>query len=107
MECEKCGKQEMCCQGSGKSTHRTELEKKNLIKRLNIIEGQVRGISQMIENDRYCADILVQIAAVNNSLKSLGNHVLENHLKTCVAYDIQMGNLDILDDVMKLIKKLQ
>ena len=107
MGCEKCGKCEMCCQNSGKTTHRTEEEKKDLTKRLNIIEGQVRGINQMIENDRYCADVLIQIAAANKALKSLGNQVLENHLKTCVAYDIQMGNLDILDDVMLLIKKLQ
>lgn len=92
---------------SKRKTHRTEEEKKNLTKRLNIIEGQVRGINQMIANDRYCDDILVQIAAVNKSLQTLGNSILENHIKTCVIHDIQMGNLDILDDVMKLIKKLQ
>ncbi len=104
MECNKC---EKCCKQNGKSTHRTDEEKKNLTKRLNIIEGQVRGINQMIEDDRYCDDVLVQIAAVNKALKSLGNHILESHLKTCVAYDIQMGNLDILEEVMLLIKKLQ
>ena len=82
-------------------------EKKKLINRLNIIEGQVRGIKQMITDDRYCDDVLVQIAAVNQSLKSLGNYVLENHLKTCVTREIQKGNLDILEEVMKLIKKLQ
>lgn len=100
----KCGK---CCKQNGRSTHRTEEEKKKLTKRLNIIEGQVRGINQMIADDRYCDDVLVQIAAVNKALKSLGNHILENHLKSCVAYDVQMGNLDILEDVMLLIKKLQ
>ena len=82
-------------------------KKKELTKRLNIIEGQIRGINQMIADDRYCDDVLVQIAAVSKSLKSLGNQILESHLNTCVAYDVQMGNLDILEDVMLLIKKLQ
>ncbi len=104
MSCEKCGK---CCMQSGKSTHRTEEEKKNLTKRLNIIEGQVRGINQMIADDRYCDDVLIQIAAACKSLQTLGNSILESHLKTCVAYEIQMGNLDILDDVVTIIKKMQ
>lgn len=96
-----------CEMQNRKSTKREEEEKKKLIKRLNIIEGQVRGIKQMITDDRYCDDVLVQIAAVDKSLKSLGNHMLENHLKTCVTRDIQKGNLDILEEVMLLIKKLQ
>ena len=104
MNCEKCGK---CCKQNMKSTHRTEEEKKSLTKRLNIIEGQVRGINQMIADDRYCDDVLIQIAAACKSLQTLGNSILESHLKTCVAYEIQMGNLDILEDVIKLIKKLQ
>lgn len=104
MGCENCGK---CCQGCQRTMHRSEEEKKVLTKRLNIIEGQIRGINQMIADDRYCDDILVQITAVENALKSLGNNILESHLKTCVAYDVQMGNLEILDDVMQLIKKIQ
>lgn len=100
MECEKCNKDR-------KSTYRTEEQKKELTKRLNIIEGQIRGINQMISDDRYCDDVLIQIAAVDKSLKSLGNYMLENHLKTCVSRDIQNGNLDILEEVMQLIKKLQ
>lgn len=97
--CEKCE--------NSRSTHRTEEVKKDLTKRLNIIEGQIRGINQMVANDRYCGDVLIQIAAVDKALKSLGNQILESHLKSCVAYDIQNGNMDILDDVMILIKKLQ
>ena len=104
MNCEKCGK---CCMQNVRTTHRTEEEKKNLTKRLNIIEGQVRGINQMIADDRYCDDVLIQIAAISKSLQALGNSILENHLQSCVAYEIQMGNLDILDDAMQLIKKLQ
>ena len=104
MECNKCGK---CYEKNRRSTHRTEAEKKKLIKRLNIIEGQVRGINQMICDDRYCGDVLIQISAVSKALKSLGNNILENHLKTCVVNDVQMGNLDILEDVILLIRKFQ
>lgn len=99
-----------CCESNKeniRSTKRSEEVKKNLTKRLNIIEGQIRGINQMVANDRYCGDILVQIAAVNKALQSLGSQMLEGHLKSCVAHDIQNGNLEILDDVMLLIKKLQ
>ena len=90
-----------------KSTQRTEEEKKNLRKRLNVIEGQVRGINQMIANDRYCDDVLVQIAAVSKALQTVGNSILENHLKTCVTREIKEGNLSILEEVMHMIKKLQ
>ena len=93
-----------CCK---KSTYRSDEEKNKLIKRLNIIEGQVRGINKMVLDDRYCDDILIQIAAVNNALKSLGNSILQNHLKTCVVNNIQNGKLDILDELMLIIKKLQ
>lgn len=90
-----------------KHIYRSDETKKELTKRLNVIEGQIRGISQMIVEDRYCDDILNQIIAASNALRSLGNQVLENHLKTCVTHDIQIGKTDILDDVMQIIKKLQ
>ena len=79
----------------------------DLIKRLNIIEGQIKGLNQMIQTDRYCDDILIQVAAVDKALKSFGNNVLESHLNNCVSYEIQMGNLEVLEDTMLLIKKLQ
>ena len=104
MSCKTCNK---CCVQSKKTTHRSEEEKKKLTRRLNIIEGQIRGINQMIADDRYCNDVLIQIAAVINAMKGLGNNILESHLKSCVSYEIQMGNLDILDEVITLIKKLQ
>ena len=104
MGCNKCEKNST---KKEKSTHRTQEEKRNLIKRLNIIEGQVRGIKQMIEDDRYCDDVLIQISAVNKAVQTIGNRILENHMKTCVVRDIQNGNVDIVEDVMKLINKLQ
>ncbi len=104
MNCTNCKKSD---KANKRSTHRTEEEKKKLTKRLNIIEGQIRGINQMITDDRYCGDVLIQISAVNKSLQTLGNSILENHMKTCVTHDIQNGNLEILEEVMQLIKKLQ
>ncbi len=89
-----------------KTKYRTEEEKKHLIKRLKIIEGQVRGVNQMIEDNRYCDDILIQISAITESLKSLGNEILKNHLSTCMVEDIQNNKLDVIDEVMDLFKRL-
>lgn len=94
------------CENCTRSKHRTEEEKKNLERRLKIIEGQIRGIRQMIIEDRYCDDILIQISAVNKSLKSLGNEMLKSHLSTCVVEDIQQNKLEIIDDVMDLFRRL-
>lgn len=94
------------CKNCSKSKHRTELEKKKLQTRLKTIEGQVRGISQMIEDDRYCDDVLIQISAVNKSLKSVANEILKSHLSTCVVKDIKNNELEIIDEVMDLIRRL-
>lgn len=90
-----------------KKTKKRTLEEKNYLKkRLKTIEGQVRGIIGMIDDDRYCDDILIQISAVNKSLKSLGSELLKNHLSTCVIQDIKDDKLEIIDEVMELIKRL-
>lgn len=89
-----------------KSKHRKDEEKKYLKTRLNKIEGQVRGISLMIDNDRYCDDILTQISAIEKSLKSLGNEILRNHLSTCVVNEIKNDNLEIINEIMNLIRRL-
>ena len=86
--------------------HRTEEEKEVLIKRLSRIEGQVRGIKKMIEDDRYCDDSLIQVSAINNSLKSLGNEILKSHLSTCVVEDLKNDNLDVIDDIIDLFRRL-
>ena len=91
---------------SNKSKHRNEDEKKNLDRRLKIIAGQVNGIAQMVENDRYCGDILIQISSASNALKSLGNEILKNHMKTCVVENIQEGNTEIVDELVDLFAKL-
>ena len=94
-KCENCNK-------CNRTTHRTEEEKKKLTKRLNIIEGQLKGIRQMLEDDRYCQDIVIQISAVDKSLKSLGNEILKSHLSSCVVADIKNNNLEVIDEVVSL-----
>ena len=89
-----------------KQTIRTEATKKDLTTRLNRIEGQVRGVSKMIEDDRYCGDILIQLSAINNSIKSLSLKILEKHLKHCVKNNILEGNDEALDEITELIKRL-
>ncbi len=91
-----------CC---SKKTKRSEEEKKKIISRLNRISGQINGIGKMVENDAYCNDVLIQLSAVKNSVKSLSTCILENHLYTCVARDLENGDLDALDEVVSLFKR--
>lgn len=93
-----------CC---NKKTVRNEQEKKELQTRLNRIIGQLGGISRMVEEDRYCDDILIQLSAVNQSVKSLANYVLEKHMYSCVVTDIEKGNLEVIEEVVQLFKRFQ
>ena len=90
-----------------KITKRKEEEKQKLIRRLNIISGQVNGLQQMVTDDRYCADILMQISSTTNALKSLGNEILKNHMKSCMVEDIQKGNLEVIEEILDLVNKLK
>lgn len=91
-----------------KLTARSEGEKVKLIKRLNIIEGQVRGIKQMISDDRYCEDVITQMLAINKALESLENIILENHLNSCIKTKIEKGNTEeVSKEIMDLFKKLR
>lgn len=92
-----------CCK---KTKHRSESEYKSLINRLNRIEGQVRGIKNMIENDAYCTDILIQVSAVNAALNSFNKELLVNHIHTCVVEDIKNGNGDTVDELCDILPKL-
>ena len=89
-----------------KLSARPEEEKDKLIKRLNIIEGQVRGIKQMILDDRYCSDIITQMLAINKALESLENIILEKHLDSCIKTKIEKGNTEeVSKEIMDLFKK--
>ena len=93
------------CIDCTKNTHRDEETKKKLNKRLKTIEGQIRGVQNMI-NDEYCNDILIQLLAINKSIKSVSNEIFKNHLSTCVVRDIKNNDPKIIDEVMELIRRL-
>lgn len=93
-----------CCE---KKTYRNDEEKKIVTNRLSRIEGQIKGIKKMIAEDRYCDDVLIQLSAVDKSIKSLANHILENHMYHCVLNDIERGNLEIIDEVINLFRRFQ
>lgn len=93
-----------CC--LHKTKERTEKEHKDMIHRLNRIEGQIRGIKGMVEKDAYCPDILVQVAAANAALNSFNKVLLANHIKTCVTNDIREGKEDTVDELVAVLQKL-
>ena len=88
-----------------KKTCRGQEEKRLITNRLSRIEGQVKGIKKMVDEDRYCHDILLQLSAIENSIRSLSNHILENHLYSCVSNDLEKGNLEVIDELISLFKK--
>lgn len=92
-----------CCT---KKKERTDEEYKKLIHRLNRIEGQVKGIKRMVEENAYCTDILIQVSAINSALNSFNKELLANHIKTCVADDIRQGKDDTVDDLVKTLQRL-
>ena len=93
-----------CC--NNKTKERSEQEYKDLLHRLNRIEGQVRGIKRMVEQDAYCTDILVQVAAVNAALNSFNRVLLSNHIKTCVIQDIKEGREETVEELLATLQKL-
>ena len=99
MEEEKC-----CCHH--KTKERSEKEYKDLIHRLNRIEGQIRGIKGMVEKDAYCPEILVQVAAATAALNSFNKVLLANHIRTCVAEDIRAGKDEVIDELVTTLQKL-
>ena len=92
-----------CCH---KKKERSEKEYKDLVNRLNRIEGQIRGIKRMVESDTYCTDILIQVSAVNAALNSFNKVLLANHIRTCVADDIRAGKEETIDELVVTLQKL-
>ena len=90
-----------------KVKERTLEEKKNLINRMNRIIGSLNGIKDMINNDRYCDDILIQLSAVDKSIKSLANIILDNHMHTCLIEHIENKDYEIIDEIVDLFKRFQ
>ena len=94
-----------CC--SARTKVRSEEEKKKIISRLNRIAGQIGGVKKMIEEDRYCDDVLIQLAAIDKSVKSLAGVILESHMHSCLIENIKEGNLAVVDEVVDLFKRFQ
>lgn len=94
-----------CC-GCRKTRVRSEEELKKLTNRLNRIEGQVRGLREMLERDVYCIDVLVQVSAVNAALNSFSKELLSEHLRTCVADNLRQGNEEVVDELVAALQKL-
>lgn len=94
------------CPQCERKKERSEKEYKDLVNRLSRIEGQVRGIKKMVENDTYCTDILIQVSAVSSALNSFNKVLLANHIKTCVADDIREGKEESVDELVKMLQKL-
>lgn len=95
-----------CCCCSKRKKERSPEEYKCLMNRLCRIEGQIKGIKNMLENDAYCPDILIQVSAVNAALNSFNKVLLANHLKSCVIEDIRKGNDQVIDELVETLQKL-
>jgi DNA-binding FrmR family transcriptional regulator len=89
-----------------KKTLRSDKMKKDLSQRLARIEGQVRGITKMIDGDDYCDDIFNQITAAHSALSAVRNILLENHIKSCVLNSIEHKEYEIIDELMITLKRM-
>lgn len=94
------------CMEHYKDMPRSEEQIRNLVHRLNRISGQIAGIRKMIEENRYCGEVLVQVSAAESAMRAFGYLVLEDHLNTCVAEKIRAGDENIVSETVELIKKL-
>ena len=86
---------------------RKKEEKKQIISRLNRLEGQIKGVKKMIEEDRYCNDVLIQLSAIDKAIKSLANLVLDSHMHTCLIERVNSGDYEAIDEVVDLFKRFQ
>lgn len=98
--------EECCCQKK-KSTARDEESKKAIVSRINKIVGQMNGVKKMIEEDRYCDDVLIQLSAIDKSIKSLANIILDDHMHSCLIENIKNGNYEAVDEIVDLFKRFQ
>lgn len=93
-----------CC--NTKTKKRTPEEYKRLVNRLNRIEGQIRGIRKMLEEDAYCPDILIQASAANAAINAFSKELLSEHIKTCVAKDVRAGKDEVIDELLVTLQKM-
>ena len=96
----------MGCEHCGKTTARSENERRRLINRLCRIEGQIRGIRGMIERDAYCNDILIQSSAVSAAMNAFNRDLIANHIRGCVARDLRDGDDSVVDELVSTLERL-
>ena len=99
-------KNEKCECAQFKVRDKNGKEYKNLLARLNRVEGQVRGVKKMLEEDRYCIDILVQVSAITSALNAFNKELLTEHIETCVVNDIREGKETKVEELCETLKKL-
>ena len=92
-----------CCHT--KHTPRSEELKRSVSRRVNRAIGQLNGIRQMVEEDRYCGDVLIQLAAVEKAVAAISREVMQDHLRTCVVERVQAGDVEAVDEVMDLLRR--
>ena len=95
------------CGCKHKETPRSQELQADLHKRLNRAIGQLNGIKTMIDDNRYCGDVLIQLSAVQSAVGKVSQLVLKNHMETCVVEQIQRGNLEVVDEALELIARFQ
>lgn len=93
---------EYCCE---KTKMRSEEEKRALVNRLSRIEGQVRGVKEMLLDDKYCIDILTQTSAISSALNSFAKEILESHIRSCVAEGVRSGDDEKIEELIKTIER--
>ena len=103
---EKQAEEETVCCGSGRHKKRTPEEQRALLIRLKKIEGQIRGLEKMVENNAYCPDILIQSSAAASALNSFNKAILAGHIRSCVAEDIRNGRDETIDELCNVLQKL-
>lgn len=96
---------ETCCKKRVKN--RSGDQKKQLSNRINRIIGQMNGVKNMIENDRYCDDVLIQLSAIDKAIKGLANIILNDHIHSCVVENVKEDHLEVLDEIVDLFKRFQ
>ncbi len=91
-----------CCK---QTTKRDEETKSKILNRINRIKGQIEGVGRMIEDDRYCKDILVQLSAIEKSVKSLASLIFDNHMHSCVVEGVKNGDETKIDEIVDLFRR--
>ena len=97
-----CSEVPDCC----RHKHRDQAEYEALLKRLNRIEGQVRGVRGMVEKECYCTDILTQVSAIQSALNAFSRELLANHIRTCVKDGIRADDDSVVDELVRTVEKL-